>query len=139
VAFVIPGPSAAGPDKLNSTTVILTDAAESFMNQAAVRPVDFVKEKPTKVYDSFTIHAPAESLYQMPNGVIVRMGLTPGRALRYDACNPDGSPVIRLESTVFMEGMGGRGTPQPSTVILEDPSKSPKVKMQVPAPASRSL
>lgn len=116
--------SQAGPpksDQFRMATIIVTEASEEFKGAPATSPTDFLNAVPSKSYDHVKEIAPCESLYQLPNGLLVSMKMHPIRARRYADHAADRDPIIQLDNEIQVLTIPQPGSPQPTGFAFGQP------------------
>jgi len=121
VPFVVTHPGPPKSDQLRISTVVVTEAADSFKGNASGQNIDFKTAKPAKSYEPVGVVAPCESLVQLPNNVYVHLKLNPVRARRYGDFAPDGDPLVQLDNEIQVQMIAPPGTPQPTGFAFNPP------------------
>lgn len=121
VPFVETQPDPSKPDQLRISTVVVTEAADSFKGKSSGQNIDFKTEKAAKSYEPVEVVVPCESLVQLPNNVYVHLKLDPVRARRYGDFAPDGNPVVQLDNEIRVQIIAPPGTPQPTGLAFNPP------------------
>lgn len=119
--FVI---SQAGPpksDQFRMVTTVVTEAMEEFKGTPATSPTDFQKAVPVKSYDQVNEITPCESLYQLPNHLLVSLKMKPIRARRYADHAPDRDPIIQIDNEIQILTIPQPGAPQPTGFAFGQP------------------
>lgn len=121
--FVVSDPGPPSSDQLRVSTVVVTEAAESFKGKPSGRPIDYRTATPARVYESLSPLVPCESMYLLPNQLMILARLAAVRARRYADFAADRDPVIQLDNEIQVQTIVQGNSPQPTSVATGAPPK----------------
>jgi hypothetical protein len=109
--------------QLRIAPVIVAEADENFrLPKGSVPPP---ARTVARTYESPVAESEAESMYRMPNGVLLRVQARPVRARRFNTFQLDGYPEIEVQHEVRVETLSPAGTPTPKELVLESAVEPP--------------
>ena len=108
-------PKNPGGMNIRTSVVVLTAAPDSLRGAPSGNPFDPSKEEPVQVYRNVKVVTPAESVYLLPNGAIVKIQVTIQEVRRYKHINQDGEPFLQVAQLLEM-----MSTATPDGKLLKD-------------------